>query len=73
METENTRQLKIYYSYHSRSCKRLPMIRLCGHYLEKMDFKIGDRIEITVEKNEISIRKVLPSEAEVGSAEAQPK
>ncbi len=72
MKTENTRVLKIYYSHHASSNKRIPMILLRGCYLANMNFKIGDMIEVRVEKNEISIRKVLPSEAERGSAEAQP-
>lgn len=73
MRTESTRRLKVYYSCIGKAFKQTPMIRLCGCYLANMDFKIGDRIDVTVGKNEISIRKVLPSEAEAGSAEAQPE
>ena len=57
-ETTNIRRLKIYYGYHSNSNKKRPYIRLCGDYLKKMDFKIGDQIEITIEQNHILISKV---------------
>ena len=66
-----TRSLKIYYAHHGNSYERHPVIRLAGKYLAEMDFQIGDRIEVTMQKNEICIRKVLPSEADSGTAEAQ--
>ena len=46
--------------------------RISSQYLAEMDFKIGDKIEVSIEKNQISIKRVLPSEADLGSAEAQP-
>ena len=51
------RRLKITYSYHGKSFKKRPFIRLCGDYLSKMDFKIGDRVDITVFKDSILITK----------------
>lgn len=71
MEKMSTRHLKIYYGY-TNTYQRHPVIRIGGHYLSKMDFKIGDKIVVSIQKNEISIKKVLPSEADLGSAEAQP-
>ena len=68
------RSLKIYYGYHSNSTKRRPYIRLCGDYLTAFDFQIGDAIEITGEKDKITITKVgqpLPSEADLSTAGEQ--
>jgi len=66
------RRLKIYYGHHSNSYARHPVIRIAGKYLAQLNFKIGDQIEVSIEQNQIRIRKVLPSEADSGSAEAQP-
>jgi hypothetical protein len=52
------RQLKITYSYHGNSTKKRPFIRLCGDYLSKMDFRVGDRVEIVMEQNQIIINKI---------------
>jgi hypothetical protein len=54
----NKRTLTVYYGYHGRAYKRHPVIRLAGEYLSKLDFKIGDKIEITMEHNLILINKV---------------
>jgi hypothetical protein len=53
--------MKIYYRHHGNSNKKRPYIRLCGDYLSKMDFKIGDTIELIIESGQISITK-LPKE-----------
>jgi len=55
------RRLKIYYGFHSNSDKQRPVIRLCGDYLSKMDFNIGDMVEITVNKECITITKTKPN------------
>ena len=52
-----TRRLKISYGYHSNSTKKRPAIRLCGDYLSKMDFKIGDMVDIEIHKEFITIIK----------------
>ena len=59
--SKNTRRLKVYYGHHSNSYKQHPVIRLAGKYLTKLDFKIGDMVEITLEQGRISIVK-LPNE-----------
>lgn len=63
MSTVKKRFLKIYYGHHSNSYKQHPVIRLAGKYLSAMDFKIGDKIEVTIEKNHIVIKKKDPSKA----------
>ena len=52
------RRLKISYGYHGNSFKKRPFIRLCGDYLSKMDFKIGDTVDITIHKKCITIIKI---------------
>ena len=58
MSGSKKRTLTVYYGYHSNSYKRHPVIRLAGKYLSKLDFKIGDKIEITMEQNHILISKM---------------
>jgi hypothetical protein len=55
------RRLKVYYGHHGNSYRQHPVIRLAGKYLSKLDFKIGDTVEITMELGRISIEK-LPTE-----------
>ena len=87
-QTARKRVLKICYGYHSNSDKKRPFIRLCGDYLSQMDFKIGDKVEVTITKNRITITNLqwttvndlfstdailkISSEADLGTAEAQP-
>ena len=52
------RRLKVYYGHHSNSYGQHPVIRLAGKYLSKLDFKIGDTVEITMELGRISITKL---------------
>lgn len=52
------RALKIYYGHHSHSYEPHPVIRLAGLYLSEMDFKIGDKIEVTIEREQIRIVKL---------------
>ncbi len=68
----NTRKMKVYYGFKQNSYAQIPIIRLGGDYLTSAGFKIGDTISITLEKDKISITKLLPSEAEAGSAGEQP-
>ena len=46
------RKLKTYYNKNNR-----PMIILQGKWLEKIGYQIGDRIEVTIIKNKIVIKK----------------
>ncbi len=50
----NSRRLKVYYGHHG-NYRRHPVIRLGGNYLEKMNFKVGDFIDIYIEENKIVI------------------
>ena len=50
------RTRKIYYIYQGRSC--VPFIRISGKYLSAYDLNIGDRIELTLSKGEITIHKI---------------
>ncbi len=52
------RFLKIYYSHHGNSYKPRPFIRLCGDYLFDFNFRIGDTVEVKIEKECITITKV---------------
>jgi hypothetical protein len=61
MNTTTKRRLKVYYGHHSNSYTQHPVIRLAGKYLSKLDFKIGDTVEIVMELGRISITK-LPKE-----------
>lgn len=56
----NKRLLKVYYGHHNNSYKQHPVIRLAGQYLSKADFKIGDKVEITLTENLIVISKIQP-------------
>jgi hypothetical protein len=58
MSVSKKRTLTVYYGYHGRSYKRHPVIRLAGKYLSLLDFKVGDKIEITLEPNLILINKL---------------
>ena len=58
MSSNKKRIMTVYYGHHSNSYKRHPVIRLAGEYLSNVDFKIGDKIEISMEINCIVINKV---------------
>lgn len=49
------RILKVCYGHYSYSSKRHPVINLGGKYLTMFDFKIGDFVEITLNKGCITI------------------
>jgi hypothetical protein len=50
---------KVYYGNYTYTNERHPLIRLKGKYLNDLNFKIGDVIEITFEDNRIIIEKVI--------------
>jgi hypothetical protein len=54
------RTRKIYYIHQGRSC--VPFIRISGKYLSAYDLNIGDRIELTLSKGEITIHKINQTE-----------
>ena len=60
MSRNRKRILKVYYGHHSNSYKQHPVIRLGGFYLSSVDFKIGDAVEVTLEHNQIVIKKIEP-------------
>ena len=47
---------KIYYLYQGKGF--VPLIRISGKYLNDYDLNIGDRIELTLSKGEITIHKI---------------
>ena len=53
------RLYKVYYGNYAYTNERHPLIRLKGKYLNELNFKIGDVIEITFEDNRIVIEKVV--------------
>jgi len=60
---KGARKQRVYYGYHGRSTKRIPVIRLGGQYLSDFEFDIGDTIEITPEAGRIVITKVPATQA----------
>jgi hypothetical protein len=52
------RTLKVCYGFHWKSNKKHPVINLGGHYLAQFDFKVGDMVEVSIEKGQIVISKV---------------
>lgn len=54
---------KVQYSHYNKSYEQHPVIRLAGNYLDRMDFKIGDAIEVQIEKGYILITKVTSQES----------
>jgi len=51
---------KIYYLYQGNGF--VPLIRITGKYLCDYDLNIGDRIELTLSKGEITIHKINQTE-----------
>jgi hypothetical protein len=56
------RKLKVYSGRHTGSYKARPYIRLCGDYLQQMNFSIGDFVEIQIEHSRIVIQKIEPKD-----------
>lgn len=56
------RNMKVYYGHYSNryNIVRHPVIRLKGHYLSVLgDFKVGDTVQVSITKGEITIKKVI--------------
>ena len=53
---------KIYYLYQGKGF--VPLIRISGKYLCEYDLNIGDRIELTLSKGEITIHKISNNQTE---------
>ena len=53
------RVLKVYYWLSGGyKCKRIPLIRLKGKWLEKAGFTVGDHIEVTITEEKLIITKI---------------
>lgn len=55
------RNMKVYYGHYCNRYNnvRHPVIRLKGHYLSIFGgFKVGDAVEVSITKGEITIKKV---------------
>jgi hypothetical protein len=65
MAEPNKRKKKVYYSFRPSASrvankppgKRYPVIHLAGNYLAESNFKIGDAIEVSLERGKIVITK----------------
>jgi len=53
---------KIYYLFQGKGY--VPLIRISGKYLSAYDWNIGDRIELTLSKGEITIHKLSNNQEE---------
>ena len=57
------RKLKVYPKYrpltNSYSVRIVPELRLCGQWLERSGFKIGEQVQITIRDREIIIKPVM--------------
>jgi toxic protein SymE len=54
------RKLKVYPKYRSlastHSARIVPELRLCGQWLERSGFRIGERVQVTIKDQEIIIK-----------------
>ena len=52
------RKLKIYPKYRqlAYSQKFVPELRLCGQWLERSGFRIGEQVQVTIKDQEIIIK-----------------
>ena len=55
------RKYKVYYGNYTYTNERHPLIRLKGKYLNDLNFKIGDTVEVMFEDGKIVITKVFPN------------
>jgi hypothetical protein len=60
MEIIMKRRRKIYYVFQGR--RSVPFIRISGKYLSDYGLNIGDSIELTLSKGEITIHKINQTE-----------
>ena len=49
---------KVYYGFYPHCKKPHPVINLKGLYLSRMNFEIGDSIDVVMEPGLITIRKI---------------
>jgi toxic protein SymE len=65
MAIKSIRQAKLHYKHRATGgnawgspvkCKTIPGLNVCGVWLEQAGFKVGDRIEITVQDNLLIIK-----------------
>ena len=56
------RKLKVYPKYRSlaraRSARIVPELRLCGQWLERSGFRIGEQVQVTIKDQEIIIKPI---------------
>lgn len=54
----SARKLKIYpkYRHLAYSQKLVPELRLCGQWLERSGFRIGEEVQVTIKNQEIIIK-----------------
>lgn len=56
------RKLKVYPKYrpqaNSYSMRIVPELRLCGVWLERSGFKIGEQVQVTIKDQEITIKPI---------------
>ena len=50
------REGKIFYLY--RNSKRVPQIKIAGQYLSRFNMNVGDKIEVNVSHNSVTIKKM---------------
>lgn len=54
------RKLKVYPKYRSEasshSARIVPELRLCGVWLERSGFRIGEQVQVTIKDQEIIIK-----------------
>jgi toxic protein SymE len=52
------RKLKVYPKHRqlAHSQKFVPELRLCGQWLERSGFRIGERVQVTIKDQEIIIK-----------------
>ena len=63
----STRRMKVYekpgsYNYSSG---QVPEMRIGGMWLSKAGFNIGDHVELAVEEDQITIRRIVAEEPEL--------
>ena len=58
-EETKTRRLKVYSAQREKQKRPHPFIRLAGFYLSNFNFKIGDKVEVTLDANQITITKIM--------------
>ena len=57
--TVQMKRIRVHYGHYKGWRNHYPVIRIGGKYLAKLNFDIGDTVEVTLEKDRITIAKVL--------------